>query len=75
MRDVPRFYMRPDKALSSLDAAFQRCDLQFVLLHAQDNFIAEIDSYALRKAAGMTTRPFSLTRCRVSVFTVTVCFI
>jgi hypothetical protein len=33
-----------DKPLSSLDAAFQRRDPQFVILHAQDNFIADIDS-------------------------------
>jgi len=37
-------HMLPDKALSALDAAFHRRDPQFVILHAQDNFIAEIDS-------------------------------
>jgi hypothetical protein len=30
--------------LGSLDTAFQRRDPQFVILHAQDNFIADIDS-------------------------------
>jgi hypothetical protein len=42
-------HMRPDKALSSLDAAFQRRDPQFVILHAQDNFVADIDSQRLAK--------------------------
>jgi hypothetical protein len=41
--------MLPNKALSSLDAAFRRRDPQFVILHAQDNFIADIDSQRLAK--------------------------
>jgi hypothetical protein len=38
------FHMLSDKALSSLNAAFQRRDPQFIILHAQDNFIADVDS-------------------------------
>src|SRR5882724_8935546 len=37
-------HMFPDKALSALDTAFQRRDPQFVIVHSQDNFIADIDS-------------------------------
>jgi len=36
--------MLPDKALSSLDAAFSVVILNSFILHAQDNFIADIDS-------------------------------
>jgi hypothetical protein len=44
--------MLPDKALRSLEAAFQRRDPQFVIFDPQYDFISDADTKRLAKRSG-----------------------
>jgi len=57
--------MLADKPLRPFNAAFQCGDAQFVVLNPQDHLVTNTDAQPLAKEAGITTRPFSLTRMRV----------
>jgi hypothetical protein len=46
------FYVPPDAALRSLDAAFQRRDPQFVILDSQHHLIAGVDTQRPAKRSG-----------------------